>query len=132
MGVWLLPAPEVYMPVWVRVWKETDVIQLVDTLRQLRLGRFIEAGPVIYNTLIYASAFGRRSQFYDGDGPIPDALIDQIAKQIESGRWLLKAALFGNKAVVDAQYAVIKAAFEQIPGAEVWGAQHAFDEIPDL
>jgi 4-cresol dehydrogenase (hydroxylating) flavoprotein subunit len=132
MGLWLLPAPECYMPVWVRVWNEEDVVALVDTLRRLRLARAIEAGPVIYNTLIYASAFGRRSDFFTGDGPIPEARIDEIARKIESGRWLLKAALYGNEAVVDAQYAIIKEAFERIPGAEVWGAKHDFDEIPAL
>jgi 4-cresol dehydrogenase (hydroxylating) flavoprotein subunit len=132
MGVWLLPAPEVYMPVWIRVWREDDIVALVDTLRQLRLERTIEAGPVLYNTLIYAAAFGRRSDFYDGDGPIPDPIIDDIARKIESGRWLMRAGLFGREEVVDLQYARIKQAFEQIPGAEVWGHKHSFDEIPDL
>jgi 4-cresol dehydrogenase (hydroxylating) len=132
MGVWLLPAPEVYMPVWVRVWNEADIVPLIDTLRALRLERHIEAGPVIYNTLIYASAFGRRSEFYTGEGPIPEARIDEIARQIESGRWLLKAALYGSESVVDAQFAIIRDAFERIPGAEVWGAKTSFDGIPDL
>jgi hypothetical protein len=114
MGVWLLPAPEVYMPVWVRVWKEPDVVALVDTMRELRLERTLQAGPVIYNTLMYASVFGRRSQFHDGDGPIPDAIIDDMARKVESGRWLLRAGLFGREEIIDLQYARIKAAFELI------------------
>lgn len=132
MGVSLLPAPEVYMPFWVRVWKDADVVPLVDTLRRLRLARTIEAGPVIYNTLIYAAAFGRREDFYDGDGVIPDPLIDEIAHKVESGRWLIKAGLFGNETVVDEEFAIVKAAFEQIPGCEVWGEKHPFDAIPDI
>jgi 4-cresol dehydrogenase (hydroxylating) len=132
MGVWLLPAPEIYMPVWVRVWKEEDLVPLVDTLRRLRLARAIEAGPVIYNTLIYASAFGRREEFFNDDGPIPEATIDEIARRIESGRWLLRAGLFGNETVVDAQFSIIKQAFERIPDADVWGTKHAFDDIPKL
>jgi len=132
MGIWLLPAPEVYMPVWVRVWREDDIVALVDTLRELRLERTIEAGPVIYNTLLYAAAFGKRSDFYDGEGPIPEHVIDEIARTIESGRWLMRAGLFGREEIVDLQYARIKAAFERIPGAEVWGAKSTFDEIPNL
>ena len=54
MGVWLLPAPEVYMPVWVRVWKEDDLVAAGRHAAPTAAGRTIEAGPVIYNTLIYA------------------------------------------------------------------------------
>ncbi|CAB4928928.1 unannotated protein [freshwater metagenome] len=132
MGIWLLPAPEVYHPVWVRVWNYEDLIPLVDTLRELRLERTIEAGPVIYNTLMFACVFGRRSQFYDGPGAIPDHLIDGIAKEIGSGRWMLRAALFGRRDIVERQFARIKDAFGAIPGAEVWGEPHSFDEIPSL
>ena len=35
MGIWLMPEPECYMPLWVRVWKEDDLGPLIDTLREL-------------------------------------------------------------------------------------------------
>ena len=35
----------------------------------------------------------------------------------------MRFALYGDEAVVDHRFAKIKEAFEQIPGAEVWGAQ---------
>ena len=25
MGVWLMPEPEAYMPLWVRVWRDDDL-----------------------------------------------------------------------------------------------------------
>ena len=132
MGLWLHPMPEAYVPVWVRVWDEADLVPLVDTLRRLRLDRTIEAVPVIYNTLIYASGSSRRADWFDGDGPIPDITIDHIAKEIESGRWLIRLGLFGDEAVVDHQFAKIKRAFEQIPRAEVWGTRIPADEAPSL
>ena len=51
-------------------------------------------------------------------------MIDRIARELEIGRWIIRSALWGDEAVVDHRFAKIKAAFEQIPGAEVWGAKH--------
>ena len=36
----------------------------------------------------------------------------------------MRFALYGDEAVVDHSYAKVKEAFEQIPGAEVWGTKH--------
>ncbi len=125
MGLWLQPRPEIVMPAWVRVWNEEDLVPLIDTLRRLRLDRTLDGVPVLYNTLIYASGATRRADWYDGDGPIPDHIIDHIAKEIGSGRWMLRMALFGDEPVVDHNFAKIKAAFEHIPGAEAWGTKYA-------
>jgi 4-cresol dehydrogenase (hydroxylating) len=132
MGVWLMPYPEVFMPLWLRVWKDDDLGPLVDTLRRLLLDRTIEGVPSIYNTLVMASIMSSRSQWYEGEEPIPDAVIDRIAKELEVGRWMMRFALYGDKAVVDHKLEKIKHAFGQIPGAEVWGQQCAPKDIPSL
>ena len=33
LGYWLMPQPECYMPLWLRVWKDDDLSPLVETLR---------------------------------------------------------------------------------------------------
>ena len=45
MGVWLMPWPEVYAPMWLTVPREEDLIPLIDTVRRLRLDRTIEGVP---------------------------------------------------------------------------------------
>ena len=50
MGVWLMPYPECYMPLWLRIWNEDDLPALVETLRALMLDRTIENVPQIWNT----------------------------------------------------------------------------------
>ena len=124
MGIWLMPQPQTYMPFWVRVWKEDDLGPVVDTLRTLLLDGTIEGVPSLYNTLCLGSVLSSRSQWYDGEGPIPDPVIDRIARELEIGRWIIRSALWGDEVVVDHRFAKIKAAFEQIPGAEVWGTKH--------
>ena len=132
MGVWLMPYPEVYMPIWVRVWKDADLAPLVDTLRTLMLEDTIRMVPQVMNTVLYGSVFTRREQWWQGDGPMPDETIDQMARELEIGRWLLRAALYGDEAVVDHRFAKIQAQFGRIEGAEVWGSKCAPQDIPML
>jgi 4-cresol dehydrogenase (hydroxylating) len=132
MGVWLMPHPECFMPLWLRVWKDDDLGPLTDTLRRLLLDRTIEGVPGIYNTLVMASIMSSRSQWYQGEEPIPDPVIDDMARQLEVGRWMMRFALYGDEAVVDHRYAKIKEAFGQIPGADVWGQKCAIEDIPSL
>ena len=73
MGVWLMPMPECYMPLWLRVWRDDDLPVLVETLRTLMLDRTIENVPQIWNTIAFASVLSSRSTWYDGEEPIPDA-----------------------------------------------------------
>ncbi len=132
MGVWLMPMPEVYAPMWLNVPREEDLIPLVDTLRRLRMDRTIEGVPVLYNTVIFASLFNERTRWYDGAGATPDHVIDQIASDLGIGRWTMHAALWDDNAVADHKHAKIRAAFEQIPGMELQFSKHSPDEIPDL
>ena len=121
MGVWLMPSPECYMPIWVRGWRDDDVAPMLDTLRRLSMDGTIRMVPQIANTLIIRVVQTRRAQWWDGDGPIPDERIDKIARELEVGRWLMRAALYGDEPVVEHRFAKVKAAFESIPGVEVWG-----------
>ena len=132
MGVWLMPYPEVYMPLWLRVWKDDDIGPVMDTLRVLMLDDTIRMVPQILNTVLLGSVFSKREQWWQEPGPIPDDVIDRMARELEIGRWTMRFALYGDEAVVDYRFAKIKEAFERIEGAEVWGAKHAPEDIPDL
>jgi 4-cresol dehydrogenase (hydroxylating) flavoprotein subunit len=132
MGVWLMPFPEVYMPLWLRVWKDDDLGPLMDTLRTLMLDGTIRMVPQVMNTLLLGSVMSRREQWYTGSGPMPEETIDRMARELEIGRWCMRFALYGDEPVVDHRFQKIKAAFERIEGAEVWGTKHAPEEIPNL
>jgi 4-cresol dehydrogenase (hydroxylating) len=55
-----------------------------------------------------------------------------MARELEIGRWTMRFALYGDEAVVDHRFAKVKAAFEEIPGAEVWGTKHAPQDFDAL
>ena len=130
-GVWLMPWPETYAPVWLTAWKEEDLIPIIDTVRGLRLDRTLEGIPRLYNTIVFASLMAERSRWYDGDGPTPDPIIDQIARDLGIGRWSMSMALWEDDAIADHKLAKIKAAFEKIPGVEVRYSKHAPQDIPE-
>jgi 4-cresol dehydrogenase (hydroxylating) flavoprotein subunit len=132
MGVWLMPYPEVYMPLWLRVWKDDDLARVVDVLRGLMLDGTIRMVPQILNTVVLGSVFSKRDEWWQEPGPIPDAIIERMARELEIGRWCMRFALYGDEAVVDHRFAKIKAAFGRIEGAEVWGAKCAPRDIPNL
>jgi 4-cresol dehydrogenase (hydroxylating) flavoprotein subunit len=132
MGVWLMPYPETYMPFWVRVQRDDDLAAVADTLRRLSLDDTIRMIPQIANTLIWASVMSRRSDWWDGEGPIPEPVIDKIGSELEVGRWMMRAALYGDEAVVDHRFAKLKRAFEQIPGCDVWGTKHKPEDAAKL
>jgi 4-cresol dehydrogenase (hydroxylating) flavoprotein subunit len=132
MGVWLMPYPECYMPLWLRVWNDADLPALVETLRTLMLERTIENVPQIWNTIASASVLSSRAAWYEGEEPIPDRRIDEMARELEVGRWMMRFALYGDEAVVEHRFRKVKEAFERIPGAEVWGFKHAPEDFAAL
>ena len=132
MGVWLMPYPECCMPLWLRVWNQDDLHALVETLRILMLDKTIENVPQIWNTIAFASVLSSRSLWYDGEEPIPDPVVDKIARELEVGRWMMRFALYGDEAVVDHKFKKVKEAFERIQGAEVWGEKYAPDAFAGI
>ncbi|WP_432825892.1 FAD-binding oxidoreductase [Dactylosporangium sp. CA-092794] len=121
MGIWLQPQPEVIMPVTVTVPREEDIVPLADTLRRLLLDGTIAGVPCMYNTPSAAAMVTQRSDWYDGDGPMPEAVLDRIGRELGIGRWIARISLWGDGPVVDHRYAKIQQAFGAIPGATVTG-----------
>jgi 4-cresol dehydrogenase (hydroxylating) len=132
MGVWLMPQPQAYMPIWLRVWNDDDLAPMIDTLRELRLDRTIEGVPQVNNPLVFASTVSDRRQWYDGDGPVPDSVVERIAHDLGTGRWQMRFALYGDKTVVNHNFEQVKAAFERIDGAEVTGTNVDPEKVAEL
>src|SRR4029077_9984560 len=132
MGVHLMPYPEVVTPIWANFPRDADLGPVLDIVRRLRLDRTLEGTTRMYNTLLFASLSGPRTRWYDGDGPTPEPIIDQIAGELGLGRWILHTALWDDNTVTDYKIEKIRAAIEQIPGAQVRFSKHAPEEMPDV
>jgi 4-cresol dehydrogenase (hydroxylating) len=131
MGVWLMPTPECYLSATVCVPRESDLEPLIDTVRTLMLDRLIHNYPVIGNALSAAATFSSRSQWYQGEGPVPEEVIDRLCRDTGLGRWNMRFALYGAETVVDTQFALVRAAFERIPGVRIEARKYQADTPPD-
>jgi 4-cresol dehydrogenase (hydroxylating) len=133
MGYWLMPEPEVYMPLWLRAWNDDDLAPLIDTLRVLMLDGTIRMVPQIGNVIGAASMLSDRTDWWQGEGPIPEETLQRMATELQAGRWMMRFALYGDEPVVDHRFAKVKAAFEAaIPGVDVWGTKYGASEWATL
>ena len=71
MGVWLMPKPEVYMPLWLRVWHDDDLAPIFETLRVLMLDGTIRMVPQMMNTMLLRRVVAERADLLDRGGPDP-------------------------------------------------------------
>jgi 4-cresol dehydrogenase (hydroxylating) flavoprotein subunit len=130
MGVSLMPTPDCYLSCGVQVPEQDDLYALIDVLRTLMLDRTIQNVPVIANALTAAAAFTPRAQWWDGDGPVPEEVIDGLCRQMGLGRWQMRFALYGSEEVVEAQFRACERTLKTIPGANVVSTKYAGDADP--
>ncbi|EEU39698.1 uncharacterized protein NECHADRAFT_43965 [Fusarium vanettenii 77-13-4] len=117
MGVWLMPDPGGYQAYLFSFPKETDLPEIVERVRVLRISGVIQNAPTIRNTLIDAAVYGPKSDYTSNKGVLSSSEIDEIAKKINVGRWNIYGAMYGPKPMRDVQWEALKASFMQIPGA---------------
>jgi 4-cresol dehydrogenase (hydroxylating) len=119
LGLWLMPAPPMYKPFVVRYKDERDVVEIVDTIRPLRIGQVIPNGVVIAPALFEAAVIVKRSDYYKGNGPLPDAIAKEIAKKHNLGAWNVYAALYGTPEQVEVNWQIVNAVMKKSGKAEI-------------
>ncbi|MGH8782255.1 FAD-binding protein [Paraburkholderia sp.] len=117
MGVWLMPAPPAYLLGEIQFRDERDLEAIVDTLRPLRLDGTIRNQAVIEGGLRRAAGLSTRTQWYAGDGAMPESAIDTMLAALHVGRWNLHYALYGDDDLIDVCEARVRRAFSRVPGA---------------
>ena len=128
-GVWLMPRPESFLAGWAYCRRDEDLAQFVDVLRTLLLDGSITGYPQILSPTAMASVFTDRSHWYDGEGALPDEIVERICAEMDVGRWTMRFAIHGDEAIVDHKFAKVKQALEQIPDASVVGTKYRGDEV---
>ncbi|GAA2216299.1 FAD-binding oxidoreductase [Nonomuraea monospora] len=127
LGIWLMPRPESIAVCMVTAPEEDALAGLVEAIRPLLLDGTVQSTVVVANAVTIASMVSVRSDWYDGDGPMPDQVIDAITDRLHIGRWNAKFALYGPAPLVEARLEVIRAA---IPEAELTVTTYAGDVNP--
>ena len=119
MGRWLMPTPEAFMGCEVNCKFDEGLEALITALRPFKLDNTIPNPMVVSNTVIIASFMSVRSQWYEGEGPIPEAVLDKMQQKLHLGRWNASFGLYGPEDRVQGDWKRIKKAVAHIPGIEL-------------
>ncbi len=118
MSRFLIPEPETYLSCEANCFNDAGLEALVDGLRRFELDETIRNPVVVTNAALIASFVSVRSQWYEGDGPVPPEVLDQIQTQLGLGRWNASFALYGTEVTVNDAWSRIQRALGTIPGIE--------------
>jgi len=111
MGMWLMPEPEATLGLNIQLPNPDDVGWAVDELAPLRLNGVIQQSPSIGNSLRFVASATQRSQWYNGDGAMPDDVLAEVLKKAGFGWWTINLRLYGYDEVNEAHARIIKDAF---------------------
>ena len=115
MGLWLMPKPPVIKPFEIQFDEESDISEIVEFIRPLRIAQVIPNSIVIAGVLWEASTAGvRRSDYTTEPGATSDAILKQIQKDKKLGAWNVYCALYGTKEQVEVNWNIVTGALKQL------------------
>ncbi|MFT4585903.1 MAG: 4-cresol dehydrogenase (hydroxylating) [Gammaproteobacteria bacterium] len=117
IGKWLMPEPPGYRPYLITFDKEDDIEPVVEILRPLKINMVVQNAATIRDLTLVAAINSTRSQYHDGDGPLPESAKIKIMADHDIGMWNFYGALYGPPSIMDAHWEIIKGSFSQVPGA---------------
>ena len=118
MGIALMQRPPASMTFLITFDDEDDLGQIVDVMLPLRINMApLQNVPILRNIVLDAGVVSQRSEWYDGDGPLPAEAIERMKRELNLGYWNFYGTLYGPPPVIEMYYAMIKEAFGTIPGA---------------
>jgi len=110
-----MPDPGGYQAYMITFPRDDDLHQIMEIIRPLRIAMILQNVPSLRHVLLDAAVAGTKKEYYQGDEPIPDAELDEIAKKLNLGRWTFYGALYGPEPVRNVLWGAIKGAFSQVP-----------------
>ncbi len=115
MGFWLMPKPPVSMPLEIKFEDETDIAEIVEFIRPLRIAQVIPNAVVIAGVIWEAATCNTtRADYITEPGATPDHVLKQIQKDKDLGAWNVYACLYGTAEQVEVNLNIVKGALKQL------------------
>src|SRR3954454_3634562 len=119
MGIALMQRPPSSTTFLVTFDKEDDLAQVVDIMLPLRINMApLQNVPVLRNIVLDAGVVSKRTEWHDGDGPLPPEAIEKMKSTLGLGYWNLYGTVYGPPPVVEMYLGMIRDAFLQVPGSQ--------------
>lgn len=130
MGLWMMPAPETFVSVEVKVKREESLHDLVEAIRPLKVSGVIPGTLTIRSPLHIASKLSRRADWWTGPGAIPDEVVDgKIIPEYDLAWWNVNFGLYGHEAIVDAHLAHIRKVLGALPETTISTRRYRGEEV---
>lgn len=117
-GIWLMPWPEAFASGDIRVENVDDVTVLVDRIADLRRREIFQNNCLVGNVVRAGTFNGPRSRWYQGEGSIPDDVVEEMKAAMGIGHWNARFALYGEPGMIRERIRIIREAFD-LPGFTV-------------
>jgi hypothetical protein len=92
-----------------------DIEYIVDTFGEFRRNGTIPYMAYVYSIVEWTAIFGKRRDWYEPEGPIPDWRLKEIQKVLDMGFWTCKFGLYGPLNIIQEQFNEIKRVTEKNP-----------------
>jgi len=110
-GMWLMPKPEVIINLDMELDKMDDLGWAIDTLAPMRRSGLLLQSPSIGNWLRAAAVLTSRTDWYNGEGSIPEDVITNIRQAFGLGWWSINLRLYGYEEIALATADKVKEQF---------------------
>ncbi|KAI0839323.1 putative vanilly-alcohol oxidase [Hypoxylon sp. FL0890] len=104
MGINLTPQPQAYMACSFDVPEFEHIETIVDVFGELRRNGTLPYVVYVFYIAEWATMFGKHSEWWKGEGPIPDWRLKEMQEDLDTGIWTVKFGLYGPKEVIKAQF----------------------------
>jgi len=111
VGMWLMPKPETVVSLDMELDQADDLGWAIDTLAPMRRSGLIQQSPSIGNWLRAAAVLTNRTDWYDGEGALPESVIDAIRAQFGLGWWSINLRFYGYEEITTATAEKVKSLF---------------------
>ena len=126
LSILLTPQPSAYMSCSFSMPKFEDIETMVDAFGEMRRDGLIPNCVWMTSLIETLCISGRREDFWEGEGPIPDWRMDELQEERGVGQWLARWGLYGSKRIVQAQFDEIQEILaKKAPTGEIKGALFA-------
>ena len=121
MGMGLMPDPNGWDTFMYTFQREEDLLLLVDIVRPLRIANILENVAQIRHATVEIAVSGkRRSVYFDGNGPIPENVMQSHLEKTAIGRcyWVYYGTTYGPENIRKYKMDIVHQEFTKVPGAK--------------
>ena len=112
-GFWMMPEPEASLTLNMELPEARDIEWAVETLGPLRTAGVIRQSCSVRNYMRGAALNTQRSEWFKGQGALPESVVREILKKLNIGWWNVNLRLYGLPEVNEAHARLIQERFSR-------------------